>query len=173
MFTYILYTTDTRQLENIFNFLTRKYLETPTITRDINWGTHSEEWDYITAFSMNAEIDESEIFTNFNVFSRKLNGNNFVEVVTSSQTIEDYTTIIESVLYSKSKEYGYDNIVSACSYKDSTVEKYRNESIAFIQWRDHLWSISLEEAKNNLETSPIDLEEFKNSFPTYESFLGV
>ena len=173
MFTFVLYTKDQKNISNIFDFIFQNYNKYPVQTYDVNWNGHSEEWDYITAFTIDTEIDDSEIFTNFNVFCRQLTGNNFIDIVPHTKTIDDYIAIIESVLQDKSKEYGYDNIVSACSYKDSTVEKYRNESTAFIQWRDHLWSISLEEAKSNLETSPIDLEEFKNSFPTYESFLGV
>lgn len=34
----------------------------------------------------------------------------------------------------------YDGIASACSYGLSTVDKFRNEALACIQWRDAVWS---------------------------------
>lgn len=172
MFTYILYTKDEQKIDEIYSFIHAEYSEFPVETKDINWNNHSEEWASITAFTLKSDIDAYLILKTFNVSIRKLKGNNFIDIIEVSMSISDYVDIVTSVLQDKSKEYGYDNIISACSYKDSTVEKYRTESTAFIKWRDHLWSISLEEAQINLNDNPIDLEEFQSNLPTYESFLN-
>lgn len=51
-----------------------------------------------------------------------------------------YSNAIQKVLDDKAKEYGYDNILSACTYKDSSNEKFAKEGQAFYTWRDVVWS---------------------------------
>lgn len=46
----------------------------------------------------------------------------------------------KDILDTKAKEYGYDNILSAVSYSNSTNIIYKIEGIAFIEWRDKLWN---------------------------------
>lgn len=50
---------------------------------------------------------------------------------------------LDHVMYLKAKRYGYDNIVSAITYKDSHIEKFRIEGAAFKVWRDETYARAL------------------------------
>lgn len=50
---------------------------------------------------------------------------------------------LDRIMYLKAKQYGYDNIVSAITYKDSHIEKFRIEGAAFKVWRDETYARAL------------------------------
>lgn len=45
----------------------------------------------------------------------------------------------QSSLDSLARSWGYDNIVSAASYANSTVAQYKAEAAALVAWRDATW----------------------------------
>lgn len=64
----------------------------------------------------------------------------------------------------------YDSIASACSYGLSTVDKFRNEAIACIAWRDAVWSYcykQLDLFESGGREVPT-VEELINELPTLE-----
>ena len=68
------------------------------------------------------------------------------------------------------KSNGYDSIISAISYKDSTVAKYQNEANQVIVMRDNLWSILLtysEEVKAGTKDFPVSVLDVDKIIPTF------
>lgn len=67
----------------------------------------------------------------------------------------------------KVQERNYDSIISACTYDNSTVEKFKLESLACIAWRDAIWSYcyqELDKIKSNTRQIP-SIQEFINELP--------
>lgn len=59
---------------------------------------------------------------------------------------------------------GYDGIASACSYGLSTVQKFREEALACISWRDSVWNYCYEQ---------LDLfESGQREVPTEEQLIA-
>lgn len=50
---------------------------------------------------------------------------------------------LDVIILLKARKYGYTDIVSAASYKDSHIEKFRIEGTALSQWRDETYAIAL------------------------------
>lgn len=50
------------------------------------------------------------------------------------------TDAVQHVLDSKAQELLYDNCLSVCSYIDTGVQKFDDESRAFRKWRSAVWS---------------------------------
>lgn len=50
------------------------------------------------------------------------------------------TNAVQRVLDSKAQELNYDNCLSVCSYIDTGVAKFDDESRAFRKWRSAVWS---------------------------------
>jgi hypothetical protein len=163
---------ETKNEEIIQEFI--QYLfETYSIKAEKNFqGILMSELDKLTQVSL-----DKAILINVNELSKKFNVKMTLKKPLSQPlgfhklNLNEYSDVITNTLESKAKEYQYDNIVSACSYSNSTIEQYKKESIAFIAWRDYLWSVSLQEAKIALDNIPISINEFIDSLPTYESFL--
>lgn len=59
---------------------------------------------------------------------------------TKDQTIVQYEGAAQKNLDSVAKEWGYDSMLSAVSYVNSTNPQYNAESNALIQWRDIYWT---------------------------------
>lgn len=56
------------------------------------------------------------------------------------QSFERFSSMIVSQLMdSVAREYGYDSILTACTYATSTVPKFQVEGQAFVQYRDAVW----------------------------------
>ena len=54
-------------------------------------------------------------------------------------------------------QYGYDNIFTACTYANSNNLTFKNQSLAFISWRDSVWEYCftvLADVQNQLRTIP-------------------
>lgn len=49
------------------------------------------------------------------------------------------TDVVQAQLDEKAQQYGYDNIFTACTYVNSTNNKFRSQALAFIDWRDRVW----------------------------------
>ena len=61
-------------------------------------------------------------------------------IYSAPPTTQDYINVVAEILKRKPAEYGYDDIVSACSYATSSVLKFNAEGRAFAKWRDMLWT---------------------------------
>ena len=54
----------------------------------------------------------------------------------------DQTTLAISIqrqLDTEAQAFGYDSIISACSYVNSGVDLWSRQAIAFVEWRDNVW----------------------------------
>ena len=63
-----------------------------------------------------------------------------VPVLSMEQIILGYTMAVQAHLDEAARERGYDSILSACTYVDSTVPRFAAEGQAAINWRDAVWS---------------------------------
>ena len=78
-----------------------------------------------------------------------------------------YTSMVQAILDSEAKAYGYDSIISVCSYVDTGVSKYDTEGKAFRQWRSEVWHKAFElfeQIKVGEATMPTE-EELKALLP--------
>ena len=85
---------------------------------------------------------------------------------------------VESKLQEFAKEYKYDSIFTMISWKDSTVEQYKEEAGKAIKYRDKLYvyhfdfinALENKIKRNDLETSDLSYyyEQYVNNFPTIE-----
>jgi len=81
--------------------------------------------------------------------------------------------IIQLHMDSKAQAYGYDHILSASSYAQSSVDKWHSEGTAFKQWRDDVWACGLAllqayEAGTNTINSEAELIAALPAFPLDE-----
>lgn len=58
---------------------------------------------------------------------------------TKDQTVSILSSAIQQSLNTSATTWGYDNIVSGCSYANSTNAQYAADAAALIQWRDSVW----------------------------------
>lgn len=87
----------------------------------------------------------------------------------NAQLIDTYTVAVQKFLDTTAKTKGYDSIASACSYSLSTVEKFKNEGIAAISWRDAVWVFcydALEKIKSGELAFPESTDAFISTLPT-------
>lgn len=57
----------------------------------------------------------------------------------TEQLTKQFTQSVQKWMDSKAQERGYDNIISACTYADSTDAKFAAEGKAAKEWRDKVW----------------------------------
>lgn len=57
----------------------------------------------------------------------------------TEQLTKQFTASVQKWMDGKVQERGYDNIVSACTYADSTDAKFAAEGKAAKEWRDKVW----------------------------------
>lgn len=71
---------------------------------------------------------------------------------------------VQHTLDELAREYGYDDITSVCSYKDSSVERFASEAAYFIKLRDETWLklISIFE----------QVDSGKKKMPSFEELLS-
>lgn len=50
------------------------------------------------------------------------------------------TSAVQNVLDTEAQKLGYDNCLSVCSYVDTGVQKFDDESRAFRKWRSEVWA---------------------------------
>jgi hypothetical protein len=60
--------------------------------------------------------------------------------VPAPPTLAEYTAAMQAVLDTTAKARNYDGILSACTYATSTVDKFRAEGQACVEWRDKVWA---------------------------------
>ncbi len=69
---------------------------------------------------------------------------------TKSQIISTYELAAQNQLDSIAQSWGYDSLLSASSYVNSTVAQYKADALALVAWRDAVWTsaYSIENAIN-------------------------
>lgn len=55
------------------------------------------------------------------------------------QRIDEIKIAVQNVLDAKAQELEYDDGFTLATYATSTKERYRNQAIQFIAWRDNMW----------------------------------
>lgn len=79
-------------------------------------------------------------------------------------TEAEYVFAIQSYLDLIVRERGYDGIISACSYYNSTNNKFSAEANACIAWRDSVWLKAIEIKKQ--------IDEGVRNQPSIDEFLS-
>jgi hypothetical protein len=59
---------------------------------------------------------------------------------TAKPTEADYVNAVQTLLDTTAQTRHYDNILSACTYVGSTVQKFSDEGTACRNWRDAVWA---------------------------------
>ncbi len=79
-----------------------------------------------------------------------------VPELTPEQVKQELTQAVQVYLDDKARTYGYDGILSACSYAP-IANAFQAEGVAFLTWRSAVWSYCyqvLADVTNNLRTVP-------------------
>lgn len=58
---------------------------------------------------------------------------------TTEQILAKFTFAIQKHLDDTAKTRGYDSILSACTYANSSIAKFSTEGQACVTWRDRVW----------------------------------
>lgn len=83
------------------------------------------------------------------ILKGKLSYEDYVEIVGSDidvnalsaeETQKFFTTVVQNLMDTEASKLGYDNCLSVCSYIDTGVQKFDDESRAFRKWRSAVWS---------------------------------
>ena len=70
----------------------------------------------------------------------------------------------------KAQEYGYDSIITAVTYENSDIEKFRQEGTAFRKWRDLVYATAysyLDEVLAGKKTLPQQNDELMALLPDF------
>jgi hypothetical protein len=62
------------------------------------------------------------------------------QAIPAPPTLAEYTAAMQAVLDTTARARNYDGILSACTYATSTVDKFRAEGQACVEWRDKVWA---------------------------------
>lgn len=136
----LLFTVDEQQVAAFVQHIEQEFGYTPERFTDIDWTGVVPKDNTTTTFTLHDDTDVAAYLKQNKIRSLYLDGNRYIHVFTSSPTIDDYLPAVNKLLNDKATSYGYDDIVSACSYATSTNDKYRQEGTAFVAWRDAVWA---------------------------------
>lgn len=81
---------------------------------------------------------------------------------------DSYMSAVQMYIDSEAKKKGYDSILSACSYANSTIPKFKTEGKAALLWRDQIWdycSVSFQEIQEGNRALPKDIQSFIEELP--------
>ena len=82
--------------------------------------------------------------------------------------LQSIESSIQGMLDDKAKEFGYDNIVAACSYAGYP-NKYQEEAVKLGTWRSDVWDKAYELQSSMTEVPTV--EEVLNQLPKYEEIV--
>ena len=103
-------------------------------------------------------------------------GGQFVDVQiepyipTAKEIRKSYSDKLGSVMDAKAQEYGYDGILTAVTYADSTIDKFAQEGKAFKEWRDSVYATGyayLAEVESGTKTIPATDADFIKLIPVF------
>jgi hypothetical protein len=84
-------------------------------------------------------------------------------------TAAECIVAIQEVLDSVARAWGYDSLLSAASYLNSTVVQFKADALALTSWRDASWQWAYAEQAGigaGTQTSPKTLTAFITDMPT-------
>lgn len=93
---------------------------------------------------------------------------NLILLTEEEKTVElnkignEFSSLIQRYLDVTAIRFGYDSIISACSYINSTNQKFALQGVSFVKWRDDMWVYAERELAKIQSTKII---------PTNEEFM--
>ena len=144
-----------------------------TIPEEVNalyWNGSSGWIDNVD--STRDRIEELPDWANLALSVYEAKANPPAEVLTPEQiqekTIESYKEAAQSQLDSLAQSWGYDSMISAASYANSTNAQFKAESLALIAWRDDVWTaayVLLANVQAGKKSAPKTVDAFLNQLP--------
>ena len=107
------------------------------------------------------EIIDGKLYQKWNIV-------NFSEPEVIENLISAFQKTIDSRLNDFVRSRGYDNIVSACTYLNSSITKYAIEAQRCIDLRSNIWNIGtkiLDDIKTKKRPIPSSIEEIEKELP--------
>lgn len=88
---------------------------------------------------------------------------------TPEEIINIITCKIQDLLDATAQQRNYDNGVSLASYANSTIDKFREEALSFIAWRDNVWNTCYHylDLFNKGEWTFTSIDDFLAILPTF------
>jgi hypothetical protein len=89
-----------------------------------------------------------------------------------AKTIDEYKQAAQSQLDTIAQSWGYDSIISAASYANSTNGQFKSEALVLIAWRDEVWTSAyalLASVQSNKKSAPKDVDDFLAQLPASPS----
>lgn len=117
--------------------------KTPKLYR----GVYSQQWDVL-------DLDQRTVHEN--VIKRIDN------------LKEEFMSAVQMHMDSEAKKKGYDNILSACTYANSTIPKFKAEGKAAVLWRDQIWDycfVNIQSMQAGTRSLPKDIQSFIEELP--------
>ncbi|AQW81365.1 hypothetical protein CPIN17260_1076 [Campylobacter pinnipediorum subsp. pinnipediorum] len=92
-----------------------------------------------------------------------------IKEYTKEKLIQEFKDRVQAHLDEKAQEYGYDNIVSACSYAGYENE-FKEEGEAFGRWRAKVWKMGYEllATLGSVDLNKINLDEVIKDLPEFK-----
>jgi hypothetical protein len=116
--------------------------------------------NYKTVDKFQDQLDESG-----NVIKTKAEFENEVLVEQQTQLIKSLTDTIQKHLDDTAIEYGYDSILSMCTYATSTDEQFRTQGQRAVEFRDAVWNAAIG-IMNDVKSGAIET-------PNSETLIGM
>lgn len=88
----------------------------------------------------------------------------------SSYTKQDVSNAIQSKLDQQAQQYNFDSMLSAASYVNSSVTRFREEAIALSSWRDQVWAWAYQKEEDIISgkiPKPATIEEALSDMPAF------
>lgn len=85
-------------------------------------------------------------------------------------TEDEATYAIQMHLDDTARRYAYDSMLSASTYINSTVPRFKNEAIALTNWRDEVWVWAynlLAEIEAGSTTAPLTIDALVSMIPKF------
>ena len=84
---------------------------------------------------------------------------------------KNFSDALRAIMDSKAQEHGYDSVLTAVTYENSSVEKFQKEGKAFRLWRDTIYDTAyayLKDCLKGLKELPKTNEELLELVPKFE-----
>lgn len=81
--------------------------------------------------------------------------------------VTEYTNAAQAALEVVAKSWGYDSVISICTYVNSTVQQFKSDAETFIEYRDSFWlsANNIKISVQNGAAMPLTSAEFVAMLP--------